>query len=281
MARDSFIFFRDWYEAAQSIEEGPGRLAFYDALAHYAFEGEKIPTPPEVAGYLFQPYKQIERGAEKAESTRKARSEARKLHSGNQYSRIKLEQVGTNGTSVPTMEQNGTNGTINKNKKDNKNIKLNNNPPTPPLGENEVAEGVFERIILTYRNVIQYMPLFDGRADAQQDGAKILRYMTDIETAVAVLNTITNFSKDRPLFELKQQLERMEEAGEIKPIGHKDWNAAAYINDTFSLLSLKKLKEALDSEEAWEVTKQCVADCRKGGIKFPDRYILAQLRELK
>ena len=110
--RESFIFHRDWYFAIKK-RSSELRVEIYDAIMEKVFEGtqKELSDIASVIMDLISP--QIDRDTEKWLDTREKRSLAGKKHKGNQYS--KVEQSGTNGTSVPTMEQmehDGTNGTV-------------------------------------------------------------------------------------------------------------------------------------------------------------------------
>lgn len=112
----TFIFYKDWYNMARKQRDGT-RLKLYDAICQYVFDGT-TPADPSIEMAFDLIKDQIDRDAEKYDAKIEKRREAGRKHSGNQYTRAKereAEQGGTNGTSVPKMEQNGTNGTDNTN----------------------------------------------------------------------------------------------------------------------------------------------------------------------
>ena len=109
-AKDNVIFRRSWWQSMKNLPSD-ARLALYDTICKYAFDGV-VPEfdPMSAVSVSFSFIKQdIDSAKEKYQSICEKRSEAGKKHSGNQYTN------GTNGTSVPKMEQNGTNGTDNDN----------------------------------------------------------------------------------------------------------------------------------------------------------------------
>lgn len=115
-AKDNVIFRRSWWQSMKNLPSD-ARLALYDTICKYAFDGV-VPEydPMSAVSVSFSFIKQdIDSAKEKYQSICKKRAEAGKKHSGNQYTN------GTNGTSVPKMEQNGTNGTDNDNDNDNDN----------------------------------------------------------------------------------------------------------------------------------------------------------------
>ena len=111
MAKNSFILFHDQKEIIDELsDEQAGKLlkAFYEYNVNHKCK---------LTGALklvFIPFKTaFERNTTKWEAVAESRSQAGKKHTGNQYTRAK--ENGTNGTSVPKleqMEQNGTNGTV-------------------------------------------------------------------------------------------------------------------------------------------------------------------------
>ena len=110
--RDSFIFHKDWYNALSQLDNNL-RLELYDAIMRKAFysEAPSLSSMGSLAMSFIEP--QIERDFDKWLDIREKRSNAGKKHRGNQYSLLEqAEQDETNGTSVPTLEQNGTNGTV-------------------------------------------------------------------------------------------------------------------------------------------------------------------------
>lgn len=109
MERDSFIFYRSWWECI-SDESEEVQFDVLRAIIGYVFSGDARVLSPKSEMALKFILQDIDRDSEKYERVKKARSEAGRRHSGNQYSN-KNGTNGTNGTSVPTMEQNGTNGT--------------------------------------------------------------------------------------------------------------------------------------------------------------------------
>ena len=123
--RESFIFHKDWYFAIKK-RSSELRVEIYDAIMEKVFEGtqKELSDIASVVMDLISP--QIDRDTEKWLDTREKRSLAGKKHKGNQYS--KVEQDGTNGTSVPTLEQteqDGTNGTVSVTVSDN--VSVDNN----------------------------------------------------------------------------------------------------------------------------------------------------------
>ena len=115
-AKDNVIFRRSWWQCMKNLPSD-ARLALYDTICKYAFDGV-VPEfdPMSAVSVSFSFIKQdIDSAKEKYQSICEKRAEAGKKHSGNQYTN------GTNGTSVPKMEQNGTNGTDNDNDNDNDN----------------------------------------------------------------------------------------------------------------------------------------------------------------
>ncbi len=104
MEKDSFVFYKEWKDALSGYPDEV-RLEFYEAIMVYGFSGKTSGLKP-MAKLAFNLAKaKLDKENERIEETRKKRSEAGKKHKGNQF------KNGTNGTSVPTMEQNGTNGT--------------------------------------------------------------------------------------------------------------------------------------------------------------------------
>lgn len=95
------MFCKEWKDALSGYPDEV-RLEFYEAIMEYGFSG-KISNLKPMAKLAFNLAKaKLDKENERIEEVRKKRSEAGKKHKGNQYS---------NGTNVPTLEQNGTNGT--------------------------------------------------------------------------------------------------------------------------------------------------------------------------
>lgn len=114
--KNSFILYAEYWEDIKefSMEE---KALLLDLIFSYA-NGEDVECNDRMIKFYFNQIKrQMNRDEEKWEEIKEKRSEAGKKHSGNQYTRKKTDQAehcsknGTNGTSVPTLEQNGTNGT--------------------------------------------------------------------------------------------------------------------------------------------------------------------------
>ena len=113
-AKDNVIFRRSWWQCMKNLPSD-ARLALYDTICKYAFDGvvPEFDTMSAVSVSFSFIKQDIDSAKEKYQSICEKRAEAGKKHSGNQYTN------GTNGTSVPKMEQNGTNGTDNDNDNDN------------------------------------------------------------------------------------------------------------------------------------------------------------------
>ena len=110
--RESYIFHKDWYNAISQLDKEL-RLELYDAIMRKAFYNEPPLLSPmgNLAMSFIEP--QIERDFDRWLDIREKRSNAGKLHKGNQYKNVEqMEHRQTNGTSVPTLEQDGTNGTV-------------------------------------------------------------------------------------------------------------------------------------------------------------------------
>ena len=103
---DKFTFHHDWWDSLSELGNAE-KLAAYEAIFLYAFEGIE-PTDSITRAVTKLIFSGIDAQNAKANALKIKRSEAGKKHKGNQYSR---PENGTNGTSVPKMEQNGTNGT--------------------------------------------------------------------------------------------------------------------------------------------------------------------------
>ena len=110
-AKDSCIFRANWMRTAQTIRDLRTRCVFYEAVLQYALTGMKMEASPEISLALELIYSLIDIDREKDEKKIEKRREAGRKHTGNQYTRL-MEQNGTNGTSVPNLEQNGTDGTV-------------------------------------------------------------------------------------------------------------------------------------------------------------------------
>ena len=116
--RESFIFHAEYIEDLP--EEAKAQFLMY--VYNYGIHG----TVPELTGFEKTAWIKIQRridtDIEQYEATIKARSEAGKKHTGNQYTRAKQNQeepqssdspeVEQSGTEWNKMEQNGTNGTV-------------------------------------------------------------------------------------------------------------------------------------------------------------------------
>ena len=113
--RESFIFHKDWYNAISQLDNDL-RLELYDAIMRKAFYSEppNLSSMGNLAMSFIEP--QIERDFDRWLDIREKRSNAGKIHKGNQYNKTEqTEHMKTNGTSVPTseqMEQVGTNGSV-------------------------------------------------------------------------------------------------------------------------------------------------------------------------
>lgn len=110
--RESFIFHKDWYNAISQLDKDL-RLELYDAIMRKALYNEPPLLSPmgNLAMSFIEP--QIERDFDKWLDIREKRSNAGKSHKGNQYSTLEqTEHKQTNGTNVPSLEQNGTNGSV-------------------------------------------------------------------------------------------------------------------------------------------------------------------------
>ena len=102
-AKDNVIFRRSWWQCMKNLPSD-ARLALYDTICKYAFDGvvPEFDTMSAVSVSFSFIKQDIDSAKEKYQSICEKRAEAGKKHSGNQYTN------GTNGTSVPKMEQNGT-----------------------------------------------------------------------------------------------------------------------------------------------------------------------------
>lgn len=118
--KDSFVLHVSQYRAIGnrlSLEQ-KGRLL--DCLFMYVTgDNINVDDDPMLAIVWAFFRQQLEIDIDKYEQIKKKRSEAGKRHKGNQHTNR------TNGTSVPSVEQNGTNGTVNVN--DNVNVNVNDN----------------------------------------------------------------------------------------------------------------------------------------------------------
>jgi len=284
MTKDCFYFYRDWYEAAQELEDASLRYSFYEALITYALTGNKLNTPPELRGYLFQPYKQIEKARanyeEMCERNREngAKGGRPKKTEENPNNHYGFSETDKNRRKPTETDKNPKNPIKDKDKdKD-----LNNPPLTPPLEGGKVGgESKFHDIFWTFKSALGYYPLFEDRED-KADGVKISRFLTQPEARDLVVGLIKDFlPTEQPLYELLQNLQRMERQDQLRPMSYPDWTTATYINDNFTLNNIKRLEKVIDCDDAWEITKQAVTECRKGTIKSPTGYILSQLREYK
>lgn len=97
MAKKSFVLYNDQKEVIDELDdEQAGRL--FKAI--YEYNVNKKVILKGALKVIFIPFKtSFDRDDEKWESITKARSEAGKRHTGNQYTRQKMEQNGTNGTN--------------------------------------------------------------------------------------------------------------------------------------------------------------------------------------
>lgn len=117
--KKSLVFYRSWYEGITQLPEDM-QLKMFRAIADYQFT-EKEPDDPTVKAIFCMTFKpMLDKDSQKWDERREKRRQAGMKHRGNQYTKTdKMEQNGTNGTSVPSVpkyetesEQNGTNGTV-------------------------------------------------------------------------------------------------------------------------------------------------------------------------
>ena len=111
--RNTFVFNVEWYNILRDYP-AEVRLEVYDAMMEYVATGILADLKPMAKMAFAFIKKEIDANIEKYNETCRKRSEAGKKHKGNQY--------GTNGTSVPKveqMEQVFQNGTDNDNEYDN------------------------------------------------------------------------------------------------------------------------------------------------------------------
>ncbi len=151
MAKKSFVLYHDQKEVIDELnDEQAGKL--FKAI--YEYNVNKKTTLTGILKLVFIPFKKsFDRDEEKWEDITCKRSNAGKKHTGNQYTRKKENENGTNGTSVPKMEQNGTNGTVsvnvsvsdsvndNVNVNDNVSVSVNNKTDQPtnrPTNHNDI-----------------------------------------------------------------------------------------------------------------------------------------------
>ena len=109
-SRDSFVFHRDWFDVI-SKRDDTTRLEVYDAIMNKVFNNSDLALSDLASVVMDFVMPQIHRDTQKWIDIREKRSKAGAKHNGNQYI-AKVEQNGTNGTSVPFDKQNGTNGTV-------------------------------------------------------------------------------------------------------------------------------------------------------------------------
>ena len=88
-------------------DEQAGRLL--KALFAFAADGSELTLDQSTSVAFVTMRAYIEQNAQRYAEICEKRAAAGRLHTGNQYTRV--EQIGTNGTNVPTLEQIGTNGT--------------------------------------------------------------------------------------------------------------------------------------------------------------------------
>lgn len=111
---DSMVFHKAWWESIK-IMPLTARTEIYDNICKYVFDGIEPNLDPMSAVSMAISFIRRDIDNDKARYAEicAKRAEAGRKHTGNQYT------YGTNGTSVPKMEQNGTNGTDNDNDNDN------------------------------------------------------------------------------------------------------------------------------------------------------------------
>lgn len=145
MAKKSFILYHDQKEIIDELDnEQAGKL--FKAI--YEYNVNKKNTLDGVLKLVFISFKKtFDRDEQKWEDITSKRSEAGKKHKGNQYTRKKETEIGTNGTSVPKMEQNGTNGTVSVSVSDSVNVSdsvsVSVNNITPPTDTDTIFDFCF------------------------------------------------------------------------------------------------------------------------------------------
>lgn len=162
--KDSFEFRKEWRDAVSGMS-AEMRLEFYEAVIEYATTGNE-PNLKPMARLAFNFVKAtLDKDVEREVEIRKKRSDAGRMHKGNQY---------TNGTSVPKseqteqmsqvfqqMEQGGTNGTNGTKEKKNENEK--EISPIPPIIEKEKEEEKEESFDFSEQKFADMRKLFDKR----------------------------------------------------------------------------------------------------------------------
>ena len=124
MDKKSFVLYNDQKEVIDELsDEQAGQLL----KAIYEYNTTKKIILKGSLKIIFIPFKtSFDRDDEKWEKTRNARSEAGKRHTGNQHTRKKMEQNGTNGTVSVSGSDN-----VSVNVSDSVSVSVNNTPDTP------------------------------------------------------------------------------------------------------------------------------------------------------
>ena len=144
--RKSFVLFLDLKDTVDSLSDGQaGKL--FKAIFHYQKTGE-VNLKGTLNTLFFSIKNQLDRNEKKWEEIKQKRSEAGKRHTGNQYTRAKMEQ----------MEQNGTNGTVNVSVNDNVNVNVS---VSEKEKKKEKKDGTNDDFLTPTNNVSTHTPTLD------------------------------------------------------------------------------------------------------------------------
>lgn len=169
---DTFIFREAWWNQIKMFPDCR-REEIYDALCKYVFEGIEPEYDPMNAVHTAIHFIVADINSDKGkyEEICAKRAEAGRRHTGNQYSRAQMEQAGTNGTSVPKveqMEQAGTNGSDNEYEYDYEKDIENENEKDKSFSFSQKKE----KIIFDFSLIL----LSEGRPNASKEAREAYEY---------------------------------------------------------------------------------------------------------
>lgn len=152
--KKSFVLFLDLKETIDSLSDSQaGKL--FKGIFHYQKTGE-VNLKGTLKTLFLNIKNTLDRNDQKWEDIKKKRSEAGKKHTGNQYTRQKMEQ----------MEQNGTNGTVSVSENVNVNVSVSEKEK-----KKEKKDGT--KMFLTLPDVATALPPTPSLLDIQSYGLKL------------------------------------------------------------------------------------------------------------
>lgn len=161
-----------------------------------------------------------------------------------------------------------------------KESKVNNPPQTPPIGGVSSSGGGSS--ISSYSDKIDLRSLLIGKGVNEEEYWETMRLTANGDKNAIGTSVILQWAENPkmcPYYQIIQNLQDLNKKGQIQAMSHEDYFTYVFLRMNLMKSDEDTIRSYIQNPELFNECKKLIAECKKGGINQPGKFIIAGLRK--